>query len=152
MSGTKGTVIGADGRGWKLILPPNEKVLSDSRTFDDSIYFVTMEPRTSVTDPCQAGLSTNRLYRVSVENGDPVWQLDTQVPTDPAEIDAARVMELQQGGIAPVPVFLFPTKYDANCTGSECRPEPIACVGVECFDPDYNNYPVRTLWTQDGID
>jgi type IV pilus assembly protein PilY1 len=152
VSGTKGTVIGADGRGWKLILPPTEKVLSDSRTFDDSIYFVTMEPRTSVTDPCQAGLSTNRLYRVSVENGDPVWQRDTQVPTDPEEIDAARVMELQQGGIAPVPVFLFPTKYDANCTGSECRPEPIACVGVECFDPDYNNYPVRTLWTQDGID
>jgi type IV pilus assembly protein PilY1 len=152
VSGTMGTVIAADGRGWKLILPPSEKVLSDSRTFDDSIYFVTMEPRTSVTDPCQAGLSTNRLYRVSVQNGDPVWQVDSQVPTDPEAIDAARVMELQQGGIAPVPVFLFPTKYDPNCTGSDCRPEPIACVGVECFDPDYNNYPVRTLWTQDGIE
>ena len=152
VSGTIGTTIPADGHGWKIVLPPNQKVLSDSRTFDDSIYFVTMEPRTSVTDPCQAGLSTNRLYRVSVENGDPTWLQDGQVPQDPAEIDAARVLELQQGGIAPVPVFLFPTKYDPNCTGSDCRPEPIACVGVECFDPDYPNYPIRTLWTQDGID
>lgn len=152
VTGTIGTVIPAGGDGWKLVLPSGEKVLSDSRTFDDSVYFVTMEPRTSVTDPCQAGLSTNRLYRVSVDNGDPVWQRDEQVPQDPEEIDAARVMELQQGGIAPVPVFLFPTKYDPDCTGSECRPEPIACVGVECFDPNFPNYPIRTLWTQDGID
>jgi type IV pilus assembly protein PilY1 len=33
----------------------------------------------------------------------------------------------------------------------ECAP-PIACVGVECFDPGFVNYPVRTLWTQDGIE
>ena len=25
-------------------------------------------------------------------------------------------------------------------------------VGVECFDPGFDNNPVRTLWTQDGVD
>ena len=24
-------------------------------------------------------------------------------------------------------------------------------LGVECFDPSFDPFPVRTLWTQDGI-
>ena len=67
-------------------------------------------------------------------------------------IDAARVTELEQGGIAPKPSFLFPSPTDPNCTGEECSPPPIGCVGVECFDPGFANNPVRTLWTQDGIE
>jgi type IV pilus assembly protein PilY1 len=68
-------------------------------------------------------------------------------------IDAERVTELEQGGIAPKPTFLFPSPADpANCEGEECAPPPIGCVGVECFDPGFPNNPVRTLWTQDGVD
>ncbi|MDH3408108.1 MAG: PilC/PilY family type IV pilus protein [Gammaproteobacteria bacterium] len=152
VSGQYGTVIPAGGAGWKLTLSSGEKVLSDSRTFDDKIYFVTMEPATNSDDPCQAGLSINRLYRVSVDNGDPVIDYGAPVPTDPVEIDEARVTKLEQGGIAPVPVFLFPSPTDPNCTGQECTPEPIGCIGVECFDPEFTNSPVRTLWVQDGIE
>jgi len=151
VSGVYGTVIPANGRGWKLVLPADQKVLSDSRTFDDSIFFVTTTPQASASDPCQAGTTQNRLYRVSVDNGDPVWKSESPVPTDPEEIDAARIMDLQQGGVAPAPVFLFPAHWDPDCTGAECKTKPIACVGVECFDPDFSNDPVRTLWTQDGI-
>jgi type IV pilus assembly protein PilY1 len=152
VSGKAESVIPATASGWKLTLPPTEKVLSTARTFNDTVYFVSFEPRQNSADPCQAGLSLNRLYRVKVANGDPVIPEGTAVPPDGAAADDARVSRLEQGGIAPQPVFLFPSPWQEDCTGSECMPPPIACVGVECFDPDYPNLPVRTLWTQDGVD
>ncbi|HNP64317.1 MAG TPA: PilC/PilY family type IV pilus protein [Woeseiaceae bacterium] len=153
VAGQYDTVIPVTSKGWKLTLPPNQKVLSDSQTFDDSVYFVTFEPTVSSTDPCQAGLSVNRLYRVSVANGDPVVDDDLSIPIDsPEAADDARVKTLEQGGIAVRPTFYFPSPVVQNCTGSECAPKPVGCVGVECFDPGFPNTPVRTLWTQDGID
>jgi type IV pilus assembly protein PilY1 len=136
--------------GWKFVMPPGEKVLAESATFDDTVYFVSFEPQVASSDPCQAGLSVNRLYRVSVKNGDPM-NSETLDPNDPAAADAARVTQLEQGGIAPKPTFLFPSPLD-NCQGEECSPPPLGCVGVECFDPGFPNNPVRTLWTQDGVD
>lgn len=149
--GQKEVTISSGDRGWKYTLPPGERVLVESQTFDDSVYFVTFQPQVASADPCQAGLSVNRLYRVSVRNGDPVVNLDTLDPNDPDAIDEERITELEQGGIAPKPMFLFPSPEDPNCTGQECSPPPIGCVGVECFDPGFANNPVRTLWTQDGI-
>lgn len=146
--------IGANDRGWKFVLPPGEKVLAESRTFDDSIYFVSFEPEAASADPCQAGSSINRLYRVNVANGNPVVpDLDELDPNDPEEIDKARYTELDQGGIAVRPMFLFPSPVNAeDCEGTDCHPPPpVGCVGVECFDPNFNNNPVRTLWTQNGF-
>jgi type IV pilus assembly protein PilY1 len=146
------TLLPAD-RGWKFTLPPNEKILSDSQTFDGSVYFVSFEPQTNTADPCQAGLSVNRLYQVSVNNGDAILEEGDAVPGDDTEADEARVRELDQGGIAPKPTFLFPSPEDPDgCVGEECAPAPIGCVGVECFDPGFSNNPVRTLWTQTGIE
>jgi type IV pilus assembly protein PilY1 len=103
-----------------------------------------------LADICQPSQGRNFLYRVSVENGDPVVNnLDT---LDPDDADTERVTELAQGGIAPSPVFLFPSPDDPDCTGADCAPPPIACIGVECFNPGFANNPVRTLWTQDGIE
>jgi len=152
VAGKAETIIPANGRGWKMTLPSTEKVLSTSRTFNDAVYFVTFEPKTNSDDPCQAGLSQNRLYRVNVANGDPIVPLGTAVPADGAEADDARITRLEQGGIAPQPIFLFPSPWDQDCEGDECTPPPVACVGVECFDPDFPNRPVRTLWTQDGVE
>ncbi len=152
VSGSYGTSIPLTSKGWKFTLPPREKVLSDSQTFDNAVYFVTMEPTVDSDDPCQAGLSVNRLYRLDIVNGDPVVDYGTTVPTDPDDINEARVTRLEQGGIAPKPQFFFPSPTNPNCTGDECSPPPVACVGVECFDPGFPNFPVRTLWTQDGIE
>ena len=66
--------------------------------------------------------------------------------------DEARRTQLAQGGIAPTPQFLFPGPDDPKCTGADCAPPPIGCIGVECFDPGFTNNPVRTLWTQNGIE
>ena len=88
---------------------------------------------------------------MSVVNGDPVVNnLDGLAA---GEEDNARRQNLQQGGIAPTPTILFPGPDDPdNCQGAACSPPPIGCVGVECFDPGFVNNPVRTLWTQDGIE
>jgi len=153
VAGKIDTQIPANGDGWMMTLPSNQKVLSDAQTFDDSVYFVTFEPQVNSVDPCQAGHSLNRLYRVSVVNGDPAVDLGSHTgPVDPEVADDARVTDLEQGGIAPKPTFFFPSPTDPNCTGSECKPPPVGCVGVECFDPGFPNFPIRTLWTQDGIE
>ena len=150
VSGSVRTVIPADKKGWKFTLPSNQKVLSDSVTFNDVVTFVGFSPEANNTDGCAPSLGKNFLYHVSVENGDPVVNnLDT---LDPADADDERMEELAQGGIAPTPTILFPSPDDPNCTGTDCAVPPIGCVGVECFDPGFANNPVRTLWTQDGIE
>lgn len=149
VSGQVRTIIDPTDRGWKFTLPSDQKVIADSVTFDDSVFFVGFSPETNLADPCQPSQGRNVLYRVSVENGDPVVNnLDT---LDPGDADAERMTELAQGGIAPSPIFLFPSPDDLDCTGADCARPPIACVGVECFDPGFENNPVRTVWTQDGI-
>jgi len=149
VSGQTKVVLTPADRGWKFTVPGNQKVLTDSITFDDSVFFVAFSPDSNAAATCSAGNGSNILYRVNVANGDPVVNnLDT---LDPADSDDARRTTLQQGGIAPTPAILFPSPDDPNCVGADCSPRPIMCVGVECNSPFGPNVPVRTLWTQDGI-
>ena len=148
ISGQTGTLIGQNQRGWKFTLPADQKVFVNSVTFNNEIFFVAFSPDTSGAAVCSAGVGRNFLYRVSVMNGDPIADLDNIAAGDE---DKARVQDLAQGGIAPSPSFLFPSP-DPGCTGDACSPPPIGCIGVECFDPGFPNFPVRTLWTQDGIE
>ena len=149
VSGQTQTVITSADSGWKFTLPNNEKVLADSLTFNDEIFFVAFTPDSNAAETCAAGKGTNFLYRMSAINGDPIVpNIDT---LDPNIADDERKTTLQQGGIAPSPSILFPSPPD-NCTGDECQIPPLGCVGVECFDPGFENNPVRTLWTQDGIE
>lgn len=149
ISGQVNTVIGNNSRGWKFTVPTNQMILSSSATFDNSVFFIAYAPDINAASTCQVAPGNNFLYRVNVANGDPVANnLDTM---DPNDSNQARITALEQGGIAPTPAFLFPGA-DPNCTGSACNPPPLGCVGVECFDPGFDNNPVRTLWTQDGIE
>jgi type IV pilus assembly protein PilY1 len=148
VQGKKQVTITSSDRGWKFTLPSNQKVLSDSITFDDSVFFVAFSPDSNAAATCSAGKGTNYLYRMNVVNGDPVVNnLDT---LDPNDADSERQETLQQGGIAPTPTVLFPSP-DPTCTGNGCGEPPILCVGVECRDNLPPNNPVRTLWSQDGI-
>jgi type IV pilus assembly protein PilY1 len=150
VSGQTQVTIGPTDHGWKFTLPLNEKVLADSLTFDDSVLFVSFTPDSVAAASCSAGRGTNFLYRVSVINGDPI--VNNLDALDPNDADDARREQLAQGGIAPTPAILFPSSDDPQCTGAACAPPPLGCVGVECFDPGFVNNPVRTLWTQDGIE
>jgi type IV pilus assembly protein PilY1 len=149
VSGTIGTSIGASNQGWMLTLPPNQKVLTSSVTFNNDVFFVAFSPDAGNVSAatCAAGVGRNYVYRMSVINGDPIADLTNVVA---GTEDQLRVTELAQGGIAPSPRFLFPTP-DPSCT-TDCEQEPIYCVGLECEPPDFKNNPVRTLWTQDGIE
>jgi type IV pilus assembly protein PilY1 len=150
VAGQKQVTIGPNDHGWMFTLPANEKVLADSLTFDDSVLFVSFTPDSSSAVTCNVGQGTNFLYRVNVNNGDPI--VNNLDALDPNDADDARREQLQQGGIAPTPTILFPSSDDPDCEGAACAPPPLGCVGVECFDPGFVNNPVRTLWTQDGIE
>ncbi len=151
ISGSVGTAIGANSDGWMFTLPANQKVLAESTTFDNEVFFVAFSPdaANAIGDTCAAGVGRNLLYRVSVVNGDPIGNLDNVTP---GSEDSLRVTDLSQGGIAPSPRFLFPSPDDSCPAGVDCEQPPLGCVGVECFDPGFPNNPVRTLWTQDGIE
>jgi type IV pilus assembly protein PilY1 len=149
VAGQVRVVVDSDKRGWKYTLPANQKVIANSVTFDNSVFFVGFSPEANISDPCAPSTGRNFLYQVSIINGDPIVNnLDSLVAED---ADAERVTELAQGGIAAAPAFLFPGATDPDCEGAACSPPPIGCVGVECFDPGFVNNPVRTLWTQDGV-
>lgn len=148
VSGQTQTVVTAADGGWKFTLPNNEKVLADSLTFNNEIFFVAFTPDSNAAATCETGKGSNFLYRMSAINGDPI--VPNIVTLDPNIADDERKTTLQQGGIAPSPSILFPSPPD-NCTGDDCKIPPLGCVGVECFDPGFENNPVRTLWTQDGI-
>ena len=150
VAGQLDVTITAEDAGWMVTLPANEMVLADSVTFNDEVFFVSFSPDSSGASACNAGQGTNNLWRVSIVNGDPIMDDLGNIPVG-GEDDARRT-QLAQGGIAPTPQFLFPSPDDADCTGQDCAPPPIGCVGVECFDPGFQNNPVRTLWTQDGIE
>lgn len=140
--------VGPEDRGWKLVLPPEQAVLSDSVTFNDAVLFVAFAPDVNTNNPCQPSAGRNFLYMVSVVNGDfAINHLDSEV-----DIDETPYVEIAQGGIAPTPVVLFPGSPDPNCEGADCTRPPIFCVGTECFESGFPNNPVRTLWTQDGIE
>lgn len=150
VAGSTQAVVTASDRGWKFTLPATEMVLSNSAVFNNEIFFVAFAPDTVSAADCSVNVGRNVLYRMSILNGDPIVD-DLSTIADEAA-DAARATALQQGGIAPSPQFLFPSPDDPDCTGADCAPPPLGCVGVECFDPGFQNNPVRTLWTQDGIE
>jgi len=148
VSGTVGTAIGPGNAGWMLTLPSDQMVLAESVTFNNEVFFVAFSPDAAGAASCAAGSGRNFLYRVSVTNGDPIADLSSIIP---GTEDQLRVSDLAQGGIAPAPRFLFPSP-EPGCVGDECSPPPIYCVGAECRGSGFPNNPVRTLWTQDGIE
>ncbi len=150
VSGSVGNTVSDAKSGWMFTLPADQMVLADATTFNNEVFFVSFSPDAAAASTCGAGRGKNFLYRVSVLNGDPIADLSAIVS---GQEDEARVTQLAQGGIAPAPRFLFPSADDpATCTGAECAPPPIYCIGAECGDPGFPNVPVRTLWTQDGVE
>jgi type IV pilus assembly protein PilY1 len=150
--------------GWKLLLNDpswqGEKVLSEARTFNSKILFSTFTPvaSESARNACVVSGVKNTFYAVNVLNGQILVQND-----------------LQQTGIAPAPVILFPPRDPQDpdvptdppeectgdncpppppppCVGTECTPPPVCLVGLESCGVDLTNAPVRTFWTQQNTD
>ena len=161
VTGVTAPVVASTALGWKLLLNQpswqGEKVLSEARTFNNKILFssFTPVPSESAENSCVVSGVKNTFYAINALNGQILVQND-----------------LQQTGIAPTPVILFPPPdapppddpddTDPPCTGDDCPPPP--CVGTECTPPpvclvglencgvDLTNTPVRTFWTQQNTD
>jgi type IV pilus assembly protein PilY1 len=148
-------LTGSGSAGWMLqLVRDGEKVLAESRTFNNQVFFTTFEPGAGAggnTTNCQPALGTNRLYTVSVFNGAPVNNLDGSLATDPySTADRYRTFN---GSLASEPVFIFPSPDDPlNCVGDQCTPDPIMCVDLFCVPPGFANNPVRTFWSEESLD
>jgi type IV pilus assembly protein PilY1 len=146
-------VVPQGSPGWKLLLDDGgwqgEKVLAESRTFNNQVFFTTFTPSSSATS-CEPQLGTNKLYVMSLFNGAPVTNLDgSQDPTTLTETD--RYKEFT-GSISSEVTFIFPSPDNPNCVGDQCTPPPVACVDLFCFPPGFGNAPVRTFWSQTRVD
>ncbi|NNF51704.1 MAG: PQQ-binding-like beta-propeller repeat protein [Gammaproteobacteria bacterium] len=143
--------------GWRMDLPSGEKVLAQSRTFQEKIFFTTYSPTTtSNANSCVPQRGTNRLYIVAVEDGKPAYNLD-EIGTETALKIEDRSKILKQSGIAPDVAFIFQSDPDGlggggggggGC-GTSAGARPRCLVGLESCPADFCNAPVRTFWTQD---
>ncbi|MCH9027676.1 MAG: PQQ-binding-like beta-propeller repeat protein [Proteobacteria bacterium] len=138
-------------RGWKLNLSNlGEKVLAESRTFDNKIFFTTFSPQSGAS-ACSLSTGVNRLYAVNAVNASPFTDLDQDGDLNLDIDDRSRT--LKTGGIAPEVVFLFPSPDDPNnCVGKQCTPDPECIVGLEVCNLGFDNDPIRTFWNQDGAE
>ncbi len=159
-----------DAPGWKIELRlPNgwegEKVLAESRTLDNKVFFTTYMPSASGVNTCSsaAGAGSNRVYTISAFDGSPVVDQDGDVSNLTVE---DRFTNLNQGGIAPEVVFLFPDNGPpppTNCVQGDTRPEckcvlePERCPPVVCLSGaevlgvcrDFNSRQ-KTFWLESG--
>lgn len=132
-----GINVAADAAGWRLDMDaaPGEKVLSRSVTFNGTIFFSSFAPGTAAT-ACTAVAGQNRLYAISLFNGDTRFDHEE------------RYIDLRQGGIAPQVELLYVPEYDEE-TGRETG-KLSGLVGTENVDLDFMDPINRTYWTQVG--
>jgi type IV pilus assembly protein PilY1 len=138
--------------GWQLQLRDGgwigEKVLAESRTFNNQVMFTTFRPSQNATS-CEPQAGTNRLYIVSLFDGSPVNNLDGSVDNGP--LTATDRFTEFKGSISSEVEFIFP-QGEPGCVGDQCAPPPVACVDLFCFPPGFPNNPVRTFWSEQNAD
>lgn len=166
--------------GWKFSLGPGEKVLAEARTFDYKIFFTTFRPG-NAANSCEPQLGTNRIYQMSLFNGNPVNNLDGVGDDD--DLTMSDLFVEAAGGILSTPQVIFldndsdgdgipdgedpdddndgiPDDMDDDIDGDGIPNDqdvgqdigPIVCTGFICNPAGFNNPPRRTTWSQDSVD
>jgi type IV pilus assembly protein PilY1 len=128
--------------GWRLDLTAGggwngEKVLAETRTFNNRVFVSTFRPGTNGVS-CEPQLGTNRQYVMSLFTGAPVHNRDGSLATDPPTPDD-RWIEWA-GAPPPETIFIFTDDGVNSCVGTSC--------GLENFPPN----PIRTFWSQETIE
>ncbi len=105
---TVNTNVPQGSPGWRLDLTgggqPGEKVLAESRTFNNEIVFTTFRPSTA-GNSCTPQLGTNRVYQMSVINGTPVNNLDGSA--DPDNLTMSDLFIESEGAPLPAAQLIF---------------------------------------------
>jgi type IV pilus assembly protein PilY1 len=144
-----------DVAGWRLELRlpggwVGEKVLAESRTFNNSIFFPTYLPNeVASANQCTPAAGRNRVYVISAYDGSPVIEQDGVIsdPDNDGDADLTvddRYTDLAQSGIAPETVMLFP--------GGGGGTDPVVCLnGAEVLGACTNfNSRIKTFWHETG--
>jgi len=123
-----------------------EKVISDSLTFNGTVYFSSYLPNWS-DDACGVDIGGSRLYALNVLTGEGTFP------------NGARSSDLEHSGIAPNPVVIFLSDdddtdnqdddgedegedHDEDDSGGDWA----LCVGTECFLSSEKNPIRKTYW------
>jgi type IV pilus assembly protein PilY1 len=163
--------------GWKFELRlggwRGEKVLAESRVFNDQVLFNTYTPNAGSGTGCQPSLGLRRQYAVSVFDAKPVTNLDGSA--DPLVLTASDRFAESDGAPLSTPQFIFLSDdaedtdgdgtisldegdtnedgrvdgSDGLCTGLECVER---CDGLICFRDNINTSLTRTFWLQESLE
>jgi type IV pilus assembly protein PilY1 len=163
--------------GWKFELRlggwRGEKVLAESRVFNNKVLFNTYTPNAGTGVGCEPSLGLRRQYQVSVFDAAPVTNLDGSA--NPLVLTASDRFAESNGAPLSTPQFIFISDdpVDANndgtidlaegdtngdgvvneldgvCLGDTCVEE---CSGLICNRGGVNTTPIRTFWLQESIE
>jgi type IV pilus assembly protein PilY1 len=149
------SAVPSDASGWKLTLDyfAGEKVITESRTFESTVFFSSFYPKQRTgdddtdRDSCTVTKGYNNLYTVSVVNATACATCISGLVNKGKTVIASGLgVILKQPGIAPEPVFLFPG------SNGPTRVPPVCLVGAESCGT-YGSYePKRTFWLQKGAE
>src|SRR5690554_4110869 len=109
-----------------------EKVLSDSITLDNTIYFTTFRPSSgTMSSSCTADTGQSRLYKLSLKPG----------------VSSLSVEDLNIPGIAPKPVVIIPkAPKDGD---DEVDTSPKLLISTQIVDTENSEYPLKkTYWRE----
>ncbi|WP_152558891.1 hypothetical protein [Endozoicomonas numazuensis] len=107
-------------KGWFFDLSPGEKVMTESTTYNEIIFFNTYLPSTGYSNSCTPAVGTGRAYSVALRNANPVREIEDDVPTFITE-DGKRYGELANTGIPSKTTIILPNgKNGVICVGAEC--------------------------------
>jgi type IV pilus assembly protein PilY1 len=112
------TSVGWGSAGWRLDLGiggwNGEKVLAESRTFANQVFFSTFQPSNAAAT-CEPQQGTNRIYAMSVYDGAPVMNLDSSA--DPSNLTMSDLYVQAAGGILSAAQALFVDR-DSDADGT----------------------------------
>ena len=121
------------------VSPTGEKVLTESQTFNNQVFFATFEPGgRAAAATCQASSGLSRFYILDVVDGSATADLYEE--DDEENTTRDRYKELAQGGLPPDPTILFPG------IGGTLPQEALICIGPECFNPGLDIETEKTFW------
>jgi type IV pilus assembly protein PilY1 len=128
ITNTPTTTLQPSDAGWRLgmVQDDGEKILGESLTIDNVLFFNSFAPVESVQS-CLPGAGINRNYRVSIIDGSALTNLDNSADAENLT-DADRFIEGTIG--APV-------------SGPAYGPDMQACSGLDCLDGD-REFPLET--------
>ncbi|MEM8983564.1 MAG: hypothetical protein AAGC71_11090 [Pseudomonadota bacterium] len=174
-------VVNSGQRGWLLPLGQGEKILSNAGTFLGTTFFASFTPRAATLNPCVAAGGLNRLYRIDPataappvldSNADPSVDqrakdlAQTGIVADPVFLfgdkDAPQPVPLQRPPGCPAELsdkecVCLDDPSNAACGPASCEDDPstasaVVCLANFCTSLPACLRPIRTIWTQEGVE